>query len=114
MEESERKFSCSQCNKRFSYSHHLKNHIITHTGIYPFKCDTCNLSFGRQATLRNHKLTHKDGKLLSCSSCILHFKSPNSLYSHKYRIHGIKQSLNLDNLMEEVPMVFVGSEVFTT
>ena len=114
LKESDRKFSCSQCTRKFSHSHHLKNHFVTHTGIYPFKCDTCHLSFGRQATLRNHKLTHKDRKLLGCSSFKLSLKHPDSLYSHKYKTRGIKQGLNLDNLIDVVPMVFVGSDVFTT
>ena len=86
MKESDRKFSCSRCDKKFLHSHHLKNHSMTHTGIRPFNCNTCHLTFRR----------------------------PDSLQNHKYRLHGIKQTFNFDNLIEEIPMVFVGSEVFTT
>ena len=87
---------------------------MTHTEVHPLKCDICYLTFRRRGTLRYHKLTHYEEKKFSCDRCNFTFNRPDYLARHTKRIHKIEQSDNLENFIEEVPMVFVGSEVFTT
>ena len=42
------RFGCTKCEKNFMTRCHLKEHIIIHTGVYPFNCTTCLAGFKRK------------------------------------------------------------------
>jgi len=46
--------SCNYCGRTFKAAHHLKEHIICHTGIYPFNCEECGKGFRRKPVLEKH------------------------------------------------------------
>ncbi|XP_041470293.1 uncharacterized protein LOC121419889 isoform X2 [Lytechinus variegatus] len=55
---STRPYACTQCGKRFKRTHHLKEHMYTHTGKRPFECSLCPKSFRRRKDLEEHLLRH--------------------------------------------------------
>ncbi|XP_046407654.1 zinc finger protein 599-like [Ischnura elegans] len=54
----ERPFTCSVCNKCFTKSSTLNNHMRVHTGEKNYSCGVCNKSFSLRGTLTRHKRTH--------------------------------------------------------
>ncbi|KAK6459419.1 uncharacterized protein RJT20DRAFT_132553 [Scheffersomyces xylosifermentans] len=52
-------FSCSECDKQFKRSEHLKRHIRSvHSNIRPFHCKYCEKKFSRSDNLAQHLKTH--------------------------------------------------------
>jgi hypothetical protein len=47
-------YTCEYCEREFKFGHHLKEHIICHTGIYPFNCEECGKGFRRRLGLGKH------------------------------------------------------------
>merc|ERR1712105_142529 len=50
----DRKHGCDVCMKRFKTKWHLTEHMIVHTGIYPFQCVSCKKGFKRRKALETH------------------------------------------------------------
>ena len=63
-EDPSRPFGCSQCPKRFRMKHHLKEHMLIHSGEMPFSCHLCPKRFNRSYTLKNHMKLHSAGAIL--------------------------------------------------
>jgi len=58
-EQGEKRFQCTQCNKRFPTSKDLKRHDVVHTGNREFQCSFCSHRFGRKDhRMRHEKKTH--------------------------------------------------------
>ena len=55
-----RRHGCSVCGKHFLQKVHLKEHMISHTKVYPFKCDVCERTFRRNSELKQHKCLGND------------------------------------------------------
>ena len=63
-EDPSRPFGCTQCQKRFRMKHHLKEHMLIHSGEMPFSCHLCPKRFNRSYTLKNHMKLHSTGAIL--------------------------------------------------
>uniref|UniRef100_A0A6P4DUX4 Zinc finger protein 883-like n=1 Tax=Drosophila rhopaloa TaxID=1041015 RepID=A0A6P4DUX4_DRORH len=94
-----RRYSCSQCQKTFTHSTDLKQHILTHSGCkknrsksdlpvsklkptsyMPYKCNYCPKSFKDLQSLKLHALKH--GKRFRCSHCPKTFAEAKHLKEH--------------------------------
>jgi len=92
----ERKHGCQICFKRFRTKWHLTEHMIVHTGIYPFQCVSCKKGFKRRKALETHpciydnceqedrlsKNTPTQGISYSCPHCLEEFNSKTDHLKH--------------------------------
>ncbi|KAF2362777.1 Zinc finger C2H2-type, partial [Trinorchestia longiramus] len=54
----ERPHACSYCCKRFKEKHHLRQHVLLHTGEKPFVCTMCEARFVQVGHLKRHQFRH--------------------------------------------------------
>ena len=54
-----KRFKCPKCDKTFSRSHGIHNHMLTHTGERPHLCYVCGRSFKLKDSLREHTARHQ-------------------------------------------------------
>lgn len=93
----EKKFECYYCNKKFISKFFLKEHISTHTGNKLYVCDICKKSFGNsrgyQRHIKRHKLLSgqlKKEDLFNCPVCNKIFLEASKLKNHFGFVHGDK------------------------
>ena len=66
----QRPHRCPHCTYASFTSHHLKRHLLTHTGEKPYQCDTCHARFTKKYILTAHKSIHKGKKtVFQCHDC---------------------------------------------
>ncbi|XP_028402394.1 zinc finger protein 14-like isoform X2 [Dendronephthya gigantea] len=56
--DTEKKYDCTICKKRFKWRSHWKSHERIHTGERPFQCKICGKHFTRSDGLQSHKKVH--------------------------------------------------------
>ena len=63
--QTEKKFSCELCKKKFTLSQHLREHMYRHTNKKPYVCGVagCEERFRHASELSLHRRTHPEYKL---------------------------------------------------
>ena len=92
----EKPYKCYICDRDFSQSHHLKNHMRVHTGEKPHRCSLCNRRFNELGNLQQHKchihhsrtdeLKQDENAKFVCVACGKGFTKSSDLANHS-RIH---------------------------
>jgi len=97
-------YPCTVCDKVFKREDYLKEHNISHTGVYPFYCESCGKGIKRERNLRKHNCgrkrqvsgvqkdllsptspqisTAKLNKTYECKICHLSFDVPQRYSAH--------------------------------
>ena len=137
----QRRFQCNSCPKSFKSGSHLKEHEITHSGIFPFNCDHCKKGFRRENALQSHKCLNdpssnlntslsepKPSKTFKCDECNKIYATKQGLQIHKCcknesssRIGSKKTQSNekvddddedfVENVHIEVPVILASSDI---
>lgn len=87
----ERRFMCIYCGQHFKHNNSLRDHIPTHTNIWPFKCDLCGKTFLRKYNLKVHQSVHSGEKNFHCKPCDKAFTQKSSLNLHLDKYHSGKE-----------------------
>ncbi|XP_026461367.1 zinc finger protein 366-like [Ctenocephalides felis] len=89
---------CDICNRLFTETHHLKEHMIDHmpndSKESPFKCEICYKTFNQlrnvkqhmlihSGSLKSHMLIHKQEHSCKCEVCNKEFTQSNDLKRHR-------------------------------
>ncbi|XP_059205881.1 gastrula zinc finger protein XlCGF57.1-like [Centropristis striata] len=82
----EKRFSCSECGKRFSNKSNMNRHMVSHAGEKPFSCSVCKKTFTRSGDLKVHMRLHTGEKPFSCAFCKKTFTQSGTLKAHM-RLH---------------------------
>ena len=75
-------FTCHICEKKFTYSSHLKVHAHRHEDVKPYVCCECSKAFCTGTELRHHVVKHSNAKLFCCGLCAKDFKYKKSVPIH--------------------------------
>ncbi|KAM3844362.1 uncharacterized protein M6D78_002327 isoform 2-T4 [Vipera latastei] len=82
----EKPYQCTECGKRFKWSHYLRSHRRMHAGEKPYQCLECGKSFSQKSHLTSHKRIHSGEKPYKCTVCGKSFSQSSHLNYHR-RIH---------------------------
>lgn len=80
------KYSCKQCESKFTSTNSLKHHMMLHDNNRPHKCSECNKTFVQASHLKLHMFQHKNDKPYLCVVCGKSFISKGRLNDHT-KIH---------------------------
>lgn len=92
-EETEKKFACDLCEKKFITNAELQIHGRSHSVAKPYACDKCKKSFKSENYLSFHKRGHSDNaKRYTCTICPKDFKQLSVFKNHMIKVHQKKKN----------------------
>ena len=96
--DTEKKFDCYQCSKKFNTKAHLVEHIQTHRKPLDVKCELCSKVVHSQNALRKHVKTRHENFKYCCPHCNNQFTVADYCQAHIKRCNfGTKVSCYLCN-----------------
>ena len=93
-EQKKKTYTCSTCNKTFSYRSNLTRHNRTHTSEKLHKCQICNKLFNHSGNLKKHELLHVNN-FYTCDICNKNFSHYEYLKVH-HNVHNKKRLFKCD------------------
>ncbi|XP_035791717.1 zinc finger protein 239-like [Anopheles albimanus] len=88
----QRSFECRECGKCFKQTTHLRNHLLTHTGIRAHGCEFCAKRFALAGDLRIHRRIHTQEKPFRCDQCPAAFIMGKQLNKHRQAVHNVRKA----------------------
>ncbi|XP_040266112.1 putative transcription factor Ovo-like 1 [Bufo bufo] len=85
-------FSCTLCDKSFTYQRMLNRHMKCHSEVKRHQCEHCGKGFNDTFDLKRHVRTHTGVRPYKCHLCDKAFTQRCSLESHLKKIHGVQQN----------------------
>ncbi|XP_063697479.1 zinc finger protein 99-like [Culicoides brevitarsis] len=82
MDDEEKQFQCSVCQKTFVSIYRLKDHEVTHLEERKFRCLFCEKGFKRKADLKIHTRHHTGEKPYECEICKQRYADRGCYRSH--------------------------------
>ncbi|XP_023950899.2 zinc finger protein 615 [Bicyclus anynana] len=73
---------CHLCKLQFKQSHHLYNHMLTHSGYKPYECKLCEQKFTQKVSLYRHMAIHRRVRPFACNLCPYRCLSNHDLVKH--------------------------------
>jgi KRAB domain-containing zinc finger protein len=84
----EKPYGCTECDKSYSTTTCLREHMRNHTGEKPFQCSVCFQTFASKGRAVRHERLH-DGKKFACPQCFMTFTRPDAVKKHmRFRCKG--------------------------
>ena len=80
-------YQCPHCPYVAKRSHHLKNHIYTHTGDKPYSCEECGQWFAQSGSLSYHMRTKHSTDQTKVHQC------PHCPYSTKHSAQDLQRHI---------------------
>ena len=78
---------CLICDRKFTRSSHLRDHMHSHTGERPYQCHICEYNTNFKSGLNKHLRIHTGIKPYSCAFCERTYYSPSDRDTHQVQIH---------------------------
>lgn len=88
----EKSIQCTICGKLFNHPGNYKKHMRTHSGERPFKCSLCEKAFGQSSNFTAHMRVHTNDKPFKCTECNRTFIQAVNL-AHHMRTHDTEHPL---------------------
>ena len=79
--DSHHQFCCTICSKKFGRKQHLRQHLMIHSGDYPYQCSFCVRKFIYPSLLRDHLKLHLNPPY-SCKECSQKFINKKTFDKH--------------------------------
>ena len=74
---------CSICGQAYSTKSHLKRHMNTHAGKYPYTCTACGKGSTNPTRMKEHMTVHTGINYFHCETCGESFRFKLALQKHQ-------------------------------
>lgn len=81
------KLKCKICGDQLATQRSFKNHMLCHTGEYPFKCSECGSGFLDAYKLKRHMFKHNGNYPFRCDICDKGFRDWGRYMRHCKPLH---------------------------
>lgn len=94
----EKKHACTVCHKTFFEKKEAEIHMRRHVGDKRYQCTHCGMTFYTQSELKKHLATHSDEKPHPCPVCGQRFRMRYNMTAHLRKLHQEKNKNVQPNL----------------